>query len=112
MDMSDFKITRNGGQARVTVRGKLTVTEIPVLQPALKQEIGAGIRELVFDLAQMSALDSSGIGLLIAANNSLAEVQGALQLVNVSPAIQKLLQSMRLVDRLHATADEKELSDG
>ncbi|MDX9896623.1 MAG: STAS domain-containing protein [Geoalkalibacter sp.] len=110
--MSDFEITRSGGQTRVTVRGKLTVTEIPVLQPALKQEISAGVREMIFDLTQMSSLDSSGIGLLIAANNSLATVQGTLRLVNVSPDILKLLQSMRLVDRLHATADEKEMSDG
>jgi anti-sigma B factor antagonist len=110
--MMGFEITRDGGQARVTLGAKLTAAEVTELQPVLKQEIVAGVREIVFDLAETTALDSTGIGLLIAANNSLAPVQGAIRLINLTPDLVKLLQSMRLVDRLHATAAGQEVSCG
>jgi anti-anti-sigma factor len=110
--MMGFEMTRDGAQARVTLRANLTATEVPELQPALKEEIAAGVCDFVFDLSQTVSLDSTGIGLLIAANNSLAPMQGAIRLVNVSPDIMKLLQSMRLVDRLHATATGGEVPHG
>jgi anti-anti-sigma factor len=110
--MKGFEITRDGGQARVTMGARLTAAEVTELQPALKQEIVAGVREIVFDLAETASLDSTGIGLLIAANNSLTPMQGAIRLINLSPDLVKLLQSMRLVDRLHATAAGQEVSCG
>jgi anti-anti-sigma factor len=110
--MTDFEITHNGRQARVMLREKLTAADIPALQPALKQEINAGVREIVFDLSKMVSLDSTGIGLLIAVYNSIEAMQGIIRLINVSPDILKLLQGMRLVDRLRATAPGKEVSHG
>jgi anti-anti-sigma factor len=110
--MTGFEISRDGGRARVTLLENLTATEVPELQPALKQDLAAGVREIVFDLARTVSLDSTGIGLLIAANNSLAPMQGAIRLINVSPDILKLLQSMRLVNRLHATGVGEEVSHG
>ena len=110
--MATFKIVRKGGNVVVTLQAKLTANEVPKLQPALKKEIADGGRDIVFDFASTATLDSTGIGLLIAANNSLAPVQGAIQLINVSSDILKLLQSMRLVDRLHATAAGKEVPNG
>jgi serine/threonine-protein kinase RsbW len=112
MEMTDFEIIRDDRQARVMLRQKLTVVEAQALQPALKQEIAAGVRKFVFDLSGTVSLDSTGIGLLIAVNNSLTAVQGTMGLINVSPDILKLLQSMRLVDRLHATVADKEVSHG
>ena len=100
--MADFPITRTGTTARVVVLEQLTAVEAPALQAALKQEIAQGVKELEFDLTSTKALDSTGIGLLIAASNSLAALQGCVRLIQVSPPLLKLLQSMRLVDRLHA----------
>ena len=101
--MMAFEISRDGAQARVALREKLTAVEAASLQPTLKQEIEAGVQEVVFDLAGTVSVDSTGIGLLIATRNTLAATQGNIRLVNVSPDIHKLLQAMRLVDRLQAT---------
>jgi anti-anti-sigma regulatory factor len=49
-------------------------------------------------------LDSSGMGLLIAAANSLAPGGGRIRVTNVSPDIFRLLQSMRLTTRLNVSA--------
>ena len=48
-------------------------------------------------------LDSSGMGLLIAAANSLAHSGGKLRVTNVCPDIFRLLQSMRLTARLNVS---------
>lgn len=104
--MDNTKITRDGAGLRVTTGVKLTAAEAPDLQVALKREIADGARDLEFDMKYTVILDSTGIGLLVAAGNSLAAAQGALRLINVSNDIYKLLQSMRLADRLHATKQE------
>lgn len=101
--MAKVEIERQGARSCIKLGPKLTVTEVPSLQTSLKQEMGDGVNEMVFDFAGTSVLDSSGIGLLIATNNSLGKIKGSLSLINVSDDILRLLQSMRLVDRLNAT---------
>lgn len=99
-----FEITRQNGNSHVKLPEKLTIAEVPEFQAALKQEIAEGAVEIIFDMAETISLDSTGIGLLIATNNSLSPLHGTIRLINVMPDILKLLRSMRLVERLHATA--------
>jgi anti-anti-sigma factor len=100
--MPEFNLVRNGNEAVLKLGEKLTALDVPELQAELKRGIGDGIREIVFDLSATTTLDSTAIGLLIAANNSLAAKQGRIRLVNVSPNLINLLQSMRLAERLNA----------
>ncbi len=90
-------------QCQITIAGDLTAATISNLQPALRKVLDQGAAELVFDLPNTVMLDSSGIGLLIAAANTLARRGGRIRVTNVSADIFRLLQMMRLVDRLHAT---------
>jgi anti-sigma regulatory factor (Ser/Thr protein kinase)/ABC-type transporter Mla MlaB component len=108
--MAEFEISRDGAQSRITLGEKLTAAQ--VLQAGLKKEMDEGVTSIVFNLAGTVTLDSSGIGLLIAASNSLATVLGSINLTDVSPNILRLLQSMRLVDRLHATSASAEPARG
>ena len=101
--MSGYTIERKEGQCWVVLEGDLTAPLIPDLQAALKKNLEEGVHEAVFDLGKTAMLDSSGIGLLIAACNSLAKNQGKVRVLNVSPDILRLLQSMRLVTRLNAS---------
>jgi anti-anti-sigma factor len=98
--MSEFTIERDQNSCRVEAGKELTAALIPSLQAALKKEIDSGALIITFDLRNTAMLDSSGIGLLIAASNSLARKQGELRVANVSEDIYHLLQSMRLVSRL------------
>ncbi len=100
--MANYTLEPNGRNCRVTMDGDLVSSGIPELQAALKAQIQTGVTEVVFDLAATAMLDSSGIGLLIATSNSLARQQGRLSILNVSPDILQLLQSMRLATRLNA----------
>ena len=101
--MAAYTVERTGSQRTVTLTGNLTAALVPALQGALKEELASGAREIVFDLTQTVALDSSGIGLLIAAHNSMSKVSGATRVINASPDILHLLQSMRLAGRLQAS---------
>jgi len=90
-------------QCQITLTGDLTAAMISDLQPALRGVLDQGASELVFDLPNAVMLDSSGIGLLIAAANTAARRGGRVRVTNVSADILRLLQMMRLVDRLNAS---------
>lgn len=97
--MAQPTIQTSGKNCRITLNGDLTASVTAELQAALRQELERGVVELTVDLGQAAALDSSGIGLLIAAHNSLKSRQGTLRVVNVSADILQLLQSLRLTQR-------------
>jgi len=57
--------------------------------------IEEGVTDVTIDLARVQMIDSIGLGVLIAAHNSLKK-QGRLAIVNVSKEILGLLKTMRL----------------
>jgi anti-anti-sigma factor len=99
----EFNVAHNDGRALVTFDGSLTAELVPKLQPALKAALDGGLGEMVFDLAGVGMLDSSGMGLLIATSNSLSSRKGAIRVINASADILRLLQSMRLATRLNVS---------
>ena len=80
----------------------LTVATAPAVQRQLRDALASHGPDLVVDLAQVQNIDSTGIGLLIAASNSVIALQGQLRLINVPPDLFNLFKTMHLVDRFHA----------
>jgi anti-anti-sigma factor len=101
--MSSYRMEHNEDGCRLTVNGGLTVVLVPELQQALKAEVEKGTQQIIFDLSETRMVDSSGIGLLIAASNSLSQKNGKLSIINTAPEILRLMQSMRLISRLNIT---------
>jgi anti-anti-sigma factor len=58
--------------------------------------IEEGVTDVTIDLAGVQMIDSIGLGVLIAAHNSLKKKQGRLAITNVSKEILGLLKTMRL----------------
>jgi anti-sigma B factor antagonist len=52
--------------------------------------------EITIDLTNVKIVDSIGIGVLIAAHNSLSRFEGKLIVVNAAPNIYRLFTTMRL----------------
>ncbi len=104
--MPEFAVESTGSRAVVTLGGDLMAALVPALQPAVKEVVDKGASELVFDLGASLMLDSTGMGLLIAAANSLGRSGGRVAVVNASPDILRLLRSMRLAGRLNASGRE------
>jgi anti-anti-sigma factor len=101
--MAAYVVEQEGQQGSVRLQGDLTAITVPDLQADLKEMLDKGARELVFDLSNSAILDSSGMGLLIAAANSVAPQGGKVHVTNVAPDIFRLLQSMRLTARLNVS---------
>ena len=99
--MSSYRMEYTDDGCRLAVNGGLTVVLVPELQQAVKAEVEKGTQQIIFDLAETRMVDSSGIGLLIAASNTLSQKNGRLTVVNTAPEILRLMQSMRLVTRLN-----------
>lgn len=98
-----YTIEQNGRTCRIIMNGDLVASGVDELKSAIKGQLQAGTDEVIFDLGTTTQLDSTGIGLLIATSNSMARQQGRVRLVNASPDILQLLQSMRLAARLNAS---------
>ena len=104
--MNPINFDRHEQFCKVTLPSQFTAKLIPELQTALKQLLVDGVTDLDFDLSATQMLDSSGIGLLTATSNSLAKQSGSIKVTGVTPEIQRLLQMMRLTDRLNVSGRE------
>jgi anti-sigma B factor antagonist len=101
--MTGFDITRDGPRLVVTPSGELVASVVAGLKSELQRALEEGAGEMEFDLSATSMVDSSGIGLMIAAYNSLSARKGNVRVSGVSDDIFRLLQSMRLDKRLNVT---------
>lgn len=101
--MAAYVIELKDKQGTVRLNGDLTAIVVADLQTDLKEMLDRGARDLEFDLSGAAMLDSTGMGLLIAAANTVGPTGGGIRVTNVTPDIFRLLQSMRLTTRLNVS---------
>lgn len=90
-------LTREDNKAVVRPAGDdIVAASIPELRSKMRRAVEEGVRELVVDLTEVQMVDSSGIGLLISAYNSLRKVGGSLAVIHASAEILELFQTMRM----------------
>jgi anti-sigma B factor antagonist len=90
-------VTRQDRQVVVRPAGdSIVAASIPELRSKMREIVAEGVQELVIDLADVHMVDSSGIGLLISAFNSLRRVGGRLALIHASAELLELFQTMRM----------------
>ena len=92
-----IEVTKEENKVVVRPAGdSIVAASIPELRSKLREIVGEGARELVLDLTDVLMVDSSGIGLLISAHNSLRKVGGRLSVIHASGEILELFQTMRM----------------
>ncbi len=89
-------IMREGAEATVQPGRDIVSPMAQDFRDELKSLIDDGVQDLTVDLNGVELMDSIGMGLLIAAHNSLARNGGKLKLANLNPDILGLLKIMRL----------------
>ena len=90
-------VTREDDKAVVRPAGDgIVAASIPEMRSRMRGIVEEGVRDLVVDLADVRMIDSSGIGLLIAAYNSLYKIGGRFSVIHASPEILELFQTMRM----------------
>jgi anti-sigma B factor antagonist len=68
--------------------------------------MGKGRTKLVVDFADVAYVDSSGVGMLVAKQQTLRKLGGDLRLVHLSPRYQRLLTTMRVLPLFRVFDDE------
>jgi anti-anti-sigma factor len=91
-----FFVQQDGARAVLRLTENLTASNAPELRVELKSLVAQGMRELVVDLADVRVVDSTGIGLLVAAHNSLSHLGGKLSVINANPDLLSLFTTFRL----------------
>jgi anti-anti-sigma factor len=90
------EINREGNTAVVRPGRDIVATIAQDLRKELRELVDGGVTELTIDLDGVEMVDSIGMGLFIAAHNSLSKNGGSLRLVNANEDILGLLRTMRL----------------
>ena len=102
-------VTREDNRAVVQPSGDTIVAAtIPEMRLRMRGIVEEGVRDLVIDLADVRMVDSSGIGLLISAYNSLRKVGGRLAVIHVSADMLELFRSMRMHQHFSVSGNGEE----
>jgi anti-sigma B factor antagonist len=93
------------GHSVLAVTGDVDVYSAPALGRRLTGLLDSGERRLVVDLSGVDFLDSTGLGVLVAALNRCRDEGGSLSLVCSKPSILKLfaITGLDQVFVIHAT---------
>lgn len=104
-------LSREGDKAVIRPSGvDLVAGSVPELRTQMRGVVDDGARELVVDLTNVQMVDSSGIGLLVSAHNSLHRLGGRLAVVHASKDILDLFHTMRIHQHFSVSGDDLEES--
>jgi anti-anti-sigma factor len=92
-----FQIERMAGCAVVRVGGDIDTQSIHRFDVTVTEAVGLA-RHVVIDLAQVTFVDSSGLGALIVARKSARQGGGSMSLVSPPAVVRRLLGSTQLHD--------------
>ncbi len=101
---------RDQGDVRViTLVGKITIGTGDVkLRELIAQALEAGKTKILLNLEGVAAIDSSGIGEMVACFTSVTKRGGQLKLLKLSPKINDILQVTQLITVFDVFTDERE----
>ena len=99
---------RSDEWALVVVCGELDIYTAPRLHEALDAGIAAGVRNLVVDLSEVAFIESTALGVLVAATKRLQSGDGALAIVCPDEKMRRIFQITGLdqVFAMHTSRDE------
>lgn len=81
---------------RIKPAGDVVADKVESLRAELSAAVATGADKITVDMESVSIIDSSGIGVLISAFNSLKKKNGNLEIVNLNENITKMFKIMRL----------------
>ena len=105
--MSSTTITRDDRRATVRPAGDIVAAQVPELRSALRTAMAEGAREVTLDFSGVRMVDSTGLGLLIAAHNSARKAGGCLSVIHASRDVLELFRSMRIHQHFSVAGTEE-----
>jgi anti-sigma B factor antagonist len=101
---------RDAGDIRVIeLSGKITIGTGDVkIRELITSALDDNKNNIVFDLGGVTAIDSSGIGEMVACYTTVTKRGGQLKLMHLSPKITDILQVTQLITVFDVFDDERE----
>jgi anti-sigma B factor antagonist len=88
----DYKSSQKGNQKVLSLTGELDLYSAPRVKKFLYQNIDSSVANMIIDLRNVRYIDSSGIGILIAAKKKMKEVNGTIALANLNNDVRKIFR--------------------
>ena len=101
---------RDRGDVRIIeLAGKITIGTGDVkMRELISTALEDGKSNLILDLGGVTAIDSSGIGEMVACYTTVTKREGQLKLLRMSPKINDILQVTQLITVFDVFDDEEE----
>ena len=91
----------------VDASGRLTLGEgTSTLRTKIRELVASGSRRIVLNMADVSYMDSSGMGELIAAHTTITTAGGEIKLLHLAKRVHDLLKLTKLYTVFEAFEDE------
>ncbi len=100
-DVGDTRIIELGGKITIGT-GDVKIREL------IAQALENDKQDILFDLGGVTAIDSSGIGEMVACYTTVTKRGGHLKLMHLSPKINDILQVTQLITVFEVFDDERE----
>jgi anti-sigma B factor antagonist len=96
----------------VDASGKLTLGEgTNVFRTKIRELVQGGARRIVLNLADVTYIDSSGLGELISAHTHITTAEGEMKLLNLAKRVHDLLKLTKLYTVFEVFEDENAAVD-
>ena len=94
----NINIEKENGATVITLSGRLDTTTAPELENAINAE-GDALKSLVIDFKEVNYISSAGLRVLLTAQKKM-NVQGSMELVNVSEDVMDIFEMTGFADFL------------
>lgn len=99
---NNLKIEKELEGEKLTVRlnGDLNVLTLPKLQEETNKSLG-GVKELIFDLAEVEYISSSGLRVLLSMESKMRRENGKMILKSVNSSVKEIIRLTGLTKELN-----------
>jgi len=102
-----ISIRKSGDVTVLDLRGRSTIDgESELMSSHLKELVANGVRKLLLNLADLTQVDSSGVGVIVGTYVSLKRQGGELKLLCPCDRVLEVLTVFRLLDTIPSFEDE------
>ena len=102
-------VRNNGDITIIDMSGNIkSPTDLDNFSQAINSEIEQKKKKILLNFQEVSFINSSGLGRLILAAKKIAEIEGTLQVTNLSDDLEELFTFTRLKDKIAVYKDEAE----
>jgi anti-sigma B factor antagonist len=95
-DLLSVEVTGGPSEKVITLSGELDLSSVGPLQKKVDEVVAGAPDTVVFDLSDLSFLDSSGIGLLVRTSGRIDSIK----IRNPSPFVRQIIRMMGLAGAL------------